>query len=195
MNFFAGAGFVAMAAGLLYVFVDQKPADVYDMPVNQAYGLLTSVDFGESSGSVQRTSTGNGSNKVTWHTRGSHVGRSCELALAPFEGNAAQTHVTVTCQGGGAGEGAASGMAHNMHRDGVIERVDATLTGRAYDSARAGSTASRWPSDGVDGSYGTAVATAIEMDREVREMQAASRQARSPEAIHDAQMDAFYAGS
>ncbi|MWV28297.1 hypothetical protein [Aurantiacibacter rhizosphaerae] len=194
MNILAGAGFAAVAAGLLYVFVDQKPADVYDMPVDQAYGLLTSVDFGESKGDVMRTSTGNGSNKVTWRTRGSHVGRACDLALAPFEGDAARTHVTVTCQGGGAGEGAAAGMAHNMHRDNVIERLDARLTGRAFDSARVGSTASRWPSDGVDGSYGTAVSKAIEMDREVREMQAESRKPRSAEEIQDAQMDAFYAG-
>jgi hypothetical protein len=62
-------------------------------------------------------------------------------------------------------------MVHNMARNQNIERIDAALTGREYDKDRAGSTSSRWPGDGVDGSYATAVKKAHEMDAEVRKMQ------------------------
>ena len=199
MKWFVGIVLLAATAGLLFVLVERKPADVYDLPVDRTYELLVNVDFGELSEGqraveLQRTSVGNGFDSVTWRTRASHVSRSCDLKLAPFDGDAARTHITVTCNGGGAGEGAAAGMAHNIYRDSVIERIDATLTGRPFDSARAVSTSSRWPSDGVDGSYGTAVATALEMDREVREMQAEASRPRSPEEIHAEKMDAFYAG-
>lgn len=194
MNMFTGAGLAALAACLLYIFVDQKPADVYDLPVDRTYALLTNVDFGEASDRVTRTSVGNGSDKVTWRTRGSHVSRSCMLDLAPFEGDAARTHITVTCDGGAAGDGAASGITHNLHRNNVIERVDATLTGRPFDQDMAGATSSRWPSDGVEGGYANAVGRATEMDREVREVQAEASRQPSAQEIRDVQMDAFYAG-
>ena len=181
MNWLAGTGFIGLAAGLLYIFVDQKPADVYDMPVQNAYALLVNPDFGDLSDgakalNTQRSAVGNGRDKVTWRTSGSHSRRECALQLAPFEGDASRTHITVTCQGGGAGEGAAAGMAHNMHRNRVIERVDATLTGRPFDPQRVGSTASRWPGDGVDGSYAGAVNSAMQMDMEMKKMEAEASQ-------------------
>jgi hypothetical protein len=176
MKLLAVGGFAAVGAVLLYMFVEQKPADVYDMPVNQAYGLLADVKYeplseGAIAAEIERTTVGNGSDKVTWATRGSHVGRSCDLLLAPFEGDANRTHVTVKCAGGGAGEGAAAGIAHNMHRNRVIERVDATLTGRPFDGNRVGATSSRWPDDGVDGSLGKAMGDALEMERDMHQLQ------------------------
>jgi hypothetical protein len=199
MKLLAIGGFGALAAGLLYVFVDQKPADVYDMPVSQAYSLLANVKYDPltdsgAAGGIRRTTSGNGSDKVTWTTTGSHVNRSCELKLAPFEGDAERTHVTVKCAGGGAGEGAAAGMAHNLHRNNIIERVDATLTGRPYDQQRAGSTASRWPGDGVDGSLGKAMGDALEMDRQMKEMKAELEQEAAIDEFNSDSGSADYAG-
>lgn len=199
MNLWVGSGLIVTTAALLYIFVEQKPADVYDMPPAQAYSLLANVTYeplneGARAAGIERATKGNGSDKVTWITQGSHVYRECTLQLGPFEDDAARTKVTVQCGGGGAGEGAAAGMAHNLHRNNVIERIDATLTGRPYDLGRAGATASRWPGDGVDGSFRTAAKTAIEMDREVREMQASSSQAQTRSAVDsDTAMEAFYA--
>ena len=179
MKLLAVGGFAALAAGLLYVFVEQKPGDVYDMPVAEAYGRLSTVTLTEDGkgpyGRLATNVAGNGSNQVTWSGSGAHASRRCALALKPFEGDAERTHVTVDCKGGGSpSDGAASGMAHNMHRNKVIELVDATLTGRAYDAAKVASTSSRWPGDGVDGSLGTAMRQSLEMDRDRAAMQADS---------------------
>jgi hypothetical protein len=198
MNIWAGTGFVALAGGLIYYFVDQKPADVYDMPVGQAYSLLYNVKYeplteGQVAAEIERSTSGNGTDTVTWETRGSHTRRSCDLKLVPFEGDAERTHVTVTCAGGGAGEGAAAGIVHNMHRNGVIERVDATLTGRPFNSQQIGETSSRWPSDGVDGSLGGAINEAVEMDRDMRKMQREFTEMER-EAIEQAELDAFNSG-
>ncbi|MEL6877093.1 MAG: hypothetical protein AAGL68_03225, partial [Pseudomonadota bacterium] len=112
---------------------------------------------------------------IVWSNRGAHSSRTCEIKLSPFEDDAAQTHVAIDCKGGSMADGAAAGMTHRLHRESQIERIDSTLTGRPFDRTRAGSTSARWPGDGVDGSYGTAVKTAIKMDHEMREMQAQSR--------------------
>lgn len=176
MKLLFGGVLVAVTAGLLYVFVDQKPADVFDMPVNAAYAKLQQVDFGPLSEGQKVLHTvnkvsGNGSNQLTWTQTGDMARFSCKIDLAPLPENAARTHVQVTCEGGGAGDGAAAGMVHNMHRNSVIERIDATLTDRAYDPARIGSTASRWPGDGVDGSLATAQKEALTMSQDFARME------------------------
>ena len=180
MRLLAVGGFLAAAAGAVYFFGGQQPGDVYNMPVSEAYAKLTSVNFGqlgegEKVLNTVKTATGNGKNKVVWAQQGDMAAFSCDLALAPLPDDAAKTHVTVTCEGGGAGDGAAAGMVHNMHRNAVIERVDATLTDRPFDRAKVGTTASRWPGDGVDGSLGTAMGGALKMDadmhRELRQME------------------------
>nr|WP_137678142.1 hypothetical protein [Parerythrobacter lutipelagi] len=177
MNIFAGTGLVAVAGGLLYVFAQPSAPDVYNMPVGTAYTQLANVDFGEltdgqKAAKIQYSARGNGKDKVFWTTRGSHVRVECELSLQPAPEAADSTHVTVTCNGGSASDGAASGIAHNMHRNTVIERLDAALTGRPFDRERAGQTAYRWPGDGVEGGYANAVGKAIEMDHEMRQQKA-----------------------
>ena len=198
MKVFAFGGFAALAGVLLFVFVEQKPADVYDMPVKDAYLKLSRVDFGEltrgqKAAGIEYSVSGNGKNTVYWTTQGSHVRQKCDLMLAPLPDDAGKTHVTVHCAGGSASAGAAAGMLHNSMRNTVIERVDATLTGRPFDKSRAGETASRWPGDGVDGSYGTAVNTALKMDAEVRKMQRDSQE-YAAERAEQAKWDAFNEG-
>ncbi len=196
MNLLPLAGFGAVGAVLLYVFVDQKPADVYEMPVSNAYGLLSTATLTEDGkgpyGRLDTSVAGNGSNQIYWSGSGAHASRKCTLQLQPFEGDAARTHVTVDCKGGSMSDGAAAGMAHNMHRNQVIELVDATLTGRAYDPSNVGEIASRWPGDGVDGSLGTAMGNAIEMDREMRSMQAEAEGIERERAA-EAATDDYYA--
>jgi hypothetical protein len=168
--------FVGGTAAALYFFVSPRPADVYPMPMSEAYTKLVHVDFGEMGEGEKaldttKTAKGNGKNKVTWIRKGDMSYQECKLDLAPLPEDAAQTHVTVTCEGGGVGDGAAAGMVHNLMRDMVIERVDATLTNRPYDKQRASATASLWPGDGVDGSLATAQAEALKMDSEMHKLQ------------------------
>lgn len=182
MNLAGGIFFVGLAGGAIYFFASPRPADVYAMPVDLAYAKLVDVDFGPlSEGEVAldtvKTASGNGRDKVTWVHKGDMAYYKCNLALAPLPDDTAQTHVTVTCDGGGAGNGAAAGMAHNLFRSRIIERVDATLTDRPFDKDRAGATASRWPGDGVDGSLGTASTEALKMNAEMRRMQRESSEA------------------
>ncbi len=198
MKLLVGGGFVAVAAVLLYVFVEQKPADVFDMPVKDAYAKLTQVDFGPLSegqkvlNTVNRIS-GNGQNRVTWTQQGDMARFECAIDLAPLPDDAAKTHVKVTCEGGGAGDGAAAGMVHNMHRNGVIERIDATLTGRPFDRAKIGSTASRWPGDGVDGSLATAQKEALQMSHDMAKMEREMKAQAASDAFNGGSAD-DYAG-
>ncbi len=176
MNIFAIGGLGTLTAGLLYVFVDQTPAQVYDQSVPQVYQALTATDLGASTApewsSLQTKVSGNGTDTIFWTTQTSHSGRQCRINLAPFEGDDSKTHISINCKGGGAGDGAAAGMAHNMARDRMIERIDSLLTDREFDAARAGATAARWPGDGVDGSMGTAMKKSLEMNSEMNKMAA-----------------------
>jgi hypothetical protein len=175
MNMFAGVGLLGVTGVLLYVFVEQKPADVYDMPMKDVYAQLIKTDLGEATAEpwmgLTTSRTGNGRDSLTWKRSTSHFGQTCNIKLTPVEGDAERTHVAIKCNTGSAPAGAAIGMVHNMARNQNIERIDAALTGREYDKDRAGSTSSRWPGDGVDGSYATAVKKAHEMDAEMRKMQ------------------------
>ena len=189
---------VALAAVVLYFFVRQQPADVYSMPVAEAYQKLSAIQFepmseGQKVLHTERSITGDGPGKLIWSEHGDMAALQCELKLAPLPKDAKQTHITVTCEGGGAGDGAAAGIVHNMQRSRVIEHIDAALTGRPFDPKKAGATASRWPGDGVDGSLATAAGKAIQMDAEAHKMQqeaeAAQEQARA-----QAQTSAFQPG-
>ncbi|MEL6877804.1 MAG: hypothetical protein AAGL68_06870, partial [Pseudomonadota bacterium] len=76
MNWVAGSALVAVGAGLFWMFVEQAPADVYDMPVNQAYALLKDADLDAGyvklkTGGSERTSTtsGFGGDRAVWWPR------------------------------------------------------------------------------------------------------------------------------
>ena len=169
-------GAVIVAALALFFFVKQQPGDVYSMPVAEAYEKLATIKFeplseGQKALNTERSITGNGPGKLIWSEHGDMAALLCDLALAPLPKDAGKTHITVTCKGGGAGDGAAAGMVHNMQRSRVIEHIDAALTGRQFDPKRAAATASRWPGDGVDGSLATATNKAIQMDADMHKMQ------------------------
>ncbi len=145
--------------------------DEYDISRKQAYDKLMTATI-ESSGNgpffrLETTIDGNGGTEVVYDASGSMAHHACTMALSEVAPE--RTKVAVTCQGGGAGDGAAAGMVHNMMRNRVIELVDATLDGRPFDPELAeGSTAYRWPGDGVDGSIATAAKDALKMEADMK---------------------------
>ena len=173
----AGVALLVTAAGAALVFNKPQPADVFDMPVKTVYNKLTHVDFGplgEAGKALHtvRTASGNGYNVVAWDQQGDFAAFSCKMHLTPLPDDAQKTKIAVDCEGGSAAAGAAEGMLHALVRNDYIERVDATLKGRPYNKELAqGATASRWPGDGVDGSIGTAVNKAIEMQADTAKLQ------------------------
>ncbi len=192
------SGFVLISLGLLgaYLFAFPRPADVYALTVAETYDRLAKAELmpgGKSFyGTMQFSTLGNRRDTITWQGQSSHAMRSCKLQLAPWEKDADKTRVTVTCKGGGVSDGAAAGMAHNLFRNAVIERIDSTLDGRAYDKSLAmGSTASGWPGDGVDGSLGTATKNAITMARDVAAMQKEADEAERRRK-EQAEWDSYY---
>jgi hypothetical protein len=127
-------------------------ADVYQMPLATVYDKLTHANVsGGDHGIFHQgvpTITGNGTDQVTW------MGRSttCTLKLSALDANS--TKVAASC---GKSDSSADGAdvlswSSGQLRNRVIEAVDATLTGRAYDPDRAeeGQTAANWPADTVD---------------------------------------------
>jgi hypothetical protein len=176
MKVLAVGGFIVAAGAAVYFFGGgNRPVDVYDMPVQAAYEKLMHPQFpafseGEVALNTKRKVSGNGSNVVTWSTVGDMARFECEMGLAPWADDPTETKVTVTCDGGAAGAGAAAGMLHNMRRRGTIEMLDATLRDRIYDGKHATGVAARWPGDGVDGSLGTAVGEAMKMDADMRKL-------------------------
>lgn len=188
MNTGFGVGAVLLVGtGAAFFMVKPTPADVYDMPVNAAYAKLARADFSGHNGDAIHSS-GNGQNAVTWEQHGSFAAFSCNIHLDPLPDNAAKTKVAVNCDGGSAASGASEGMLHAMIRNEYIERVDATLNGRAFSKELAqGATASRWPGDGVDGSIGTAVGKAVQMQADVaREQNRVSQEVSEARAEHEA---------
>lgn len=172
----------ALVGGSVLLSACSKP-DVYALSLSEAYKRLDAAQI-EPSGSgvfgrLETTVSGNSADEITWSAGGSMSGHACTMQLKKVDDS--HTHVTVDCKGGSASSGAAAGMEHALIRNRVIEMVDATLTGRTFDPARAGGiTAARWPGDGVDGSYAGAVSAAIKMDsdmrKERREYEAAVRE-------------------
>ena len=159
--------------------------DEYPLSRKQAYDKLLSARIASSGDGpffrLRTTITGNVGSEVTYDALGDMAHRICHMHLTELEPQL--TKVKVTCEGGGAGEGAAAGMAHNMIRNRVIELVDATLKDRPFNPELAGgATASRWPSDGVDGSFAGAAGKALkqdaEMHRDIAEAEQAANEAQ-----------------
>lgn len=179
------ARIIAVAALAATVSACAAP-DEYPMSRQHAYEKLVAAKIVPGgNGPFFRLETdirGNGLSEVTYDASGSMARHVCTMRLAALAED--RTKVAVTCEGGGAGDGAAGGMVHNMIRNRVIELVDATLKGRPFDPELAGgSTAYRWPDDGVDGSFVGAAAQAVKMDadmrRDIAEMENEAREARA----------------
>jgi hypothetical protein len=156
MNLAVLVGAVGVVGTGIYLYTSRTPADVYPMPVNAAYARLVDVDFGPmSEGEValdtKKTASGNDKDVVTWVHHGDMAHYECTMWLRPLPDDTAKTHVAVSCDGGGAGDGAAAGMAKNLYRSGIVKRVDATLRGIPYVKGELGSmSVPGWPDEGVD---------------------------------------------
>lgn len=170
----------ALMAAMMLAGCSLGAADVFDMPVADASAKLAAVSYDGQSrifyGSMPIQASRVGSNRVNWISDNGSAHYECAIDLAAPEGEPGQTHVAVSCKGGGAGDGAAAGMAGNMFRNAIIEMVDSTLRDRAFDASLAGSTAARWPADpgAGDTSLKGAIADAARMDRETRDLVEAS---------------------
>ena len=168
-------------------------ANVYPLSQAEAYAKLTAAhppsDGKSAFGTQHLSASGNGESKVYWNASGTFSSTHCEAEITP-EG-ASKSRIMAFCQGGGASDGAAAGMVSGMQRRAMIEHIDATLKGRPFDPLKAqGDTASRWPSDArqPDGSYGTMVAGALKMDRDIHNMERGfakqAKEAQAAEAAH-----------
>lgn len=171
MKLLAGGALVALTGGLFYLLVDQRPADVYPMSVDQAYGALAGIPYEQATGGMysaaKKTSvSANGSNKVVWK----NGAKKCDIILTPWVEDPEMTHVEVDCGGSKITYGP-SQLAHNLYRGAIIEGVDALLTGREFDRQAAnGATASRWPGDGAVGGYNKAVGDALKASDDMAKM-------------------------
>ncbi|MEO7410809.1 MAG: hypothetical protein ABIU10_05755 [Sphingomicrobium sp.] len=160
-----------------YAWMSSGDPNVYPMSQADVYAKLTSAKIpsdGKSAfGRLAYSASGNGDSKVYWNgTGGTFASVHCEAEITP-EG-AAKSRVMAFCNGGSMSDGAAAGMVSGMQRRALIEHIDAALKGRAFDPRLAlGATAARWPTDAKqpDGSYGSAVAGALKMDRDMNKMQ------------------------
>lgn len=160
-------------AGLLVSGCDLK-GNIYAVTPQQAYDKLVAAQITPSQTSpfimLNTSVDGDGSSTVRWHAGGTFAAVECEANLAP-EGTD-KTRVTTHC-GGTAGDGASNGMALGMMRNRLIEHIDATLEGRAFDPNLAmGATAGTWPDDPrqADASLATAAGDALKMDQDMHQM-------------------------
>lgn len=168
--------FLVPLAGLFATGCDLK-GNVYSMTPQQAYDKLVAAQITPSQTSpfimLETSVDGDGSSTVRWHAGGTFAAVECEANLAP-EGTD-KTQVTTHC-GGTAGDGASNGMALGMMRNRLIEHIDATLEGRAFDPNLAmGATAGTWPEDPrqADASLATATTDALKMEQEIGNAEAA----------------------
>ena len=160
-----------------YAWMSSGDPNVYPMAQADVYAKLTSAkipaDGHSAFGTLSYHASGNGDSKVFWNGSGGTFATShCEAEITP-EG-ASKSRINAFCSGGGAGEGAAAGMVSGMQRRALIEHIDSTLKGRAFDRRMAqGETAARWPSDArqPDGSYGTMVGDALKMEHDIHKME------------------------
>ena len=164
--------YLLLAAAFLgvlgYAWFGRGDANVYAMAPTEVYQVLRSAPVEKGNGAVfgklDTSVSGNGESKIYWN------GGQCEAEITP-EGTD-KSRIMAFCNGGSASDGAAAGMVSGMRRKALIEHIDATLYKRPYDAHLAqGSTASGWPSDArqADGSYGTAVAGALQMERDIKQ--------------------------
>jgi hypothetical protein len=166
--------FKLIAAPLLCLMVagcDLK-GNVYPMAPQQAYDKLVSTPIEPSGkgpfGRLETSVSGDGSSTVTWESNGTFAAVKCEANIVP-EGTD-KSRINAYCGGGSMSDGAASGMAQGLMRKALIEHIDSTLRGRAYNPELAyGATAGLWPDDPrqADGSYATAATEALKMDRDM----------------------------
>jgi hypothetical protein len=183
----------AFAAILAYAWFGRSEANVYAMPPAEAYRKLASshiqADGKTAFGPLDYSTSGNGDSKVYWNGSGGTFASShCEAEITPEGSN--KSRIMAYCNGGSLSDGAAAGMVSGMQRKALIEHIDATLTGRPFDVQNAhGETAARWPSDArqPDGSYGTAVAGALQMERDIHQME---RDMKKDEAEREAKQAA-----
>lgn len=159
-----------------YAWMSAGDPNVYPMSQAEAYAKLTSARIPANNGSILGSHpyavSGDGVSTVNWNASGTSSSTHCEADITA-EG-ASKSRITAFCSGGGASDGAAAGMLSGMQRKALIEHIDSTLKGRAFDARMAnGETAARWPSDArqPDGSYGTMVAGALKMDHDMHQMQ------------------------
>lgn len=162
---------IVPALALLALLAGCAEPDEYPMGRKAAYDKLMTAKIEPSATGpffrLETTIDGNGGSEVTYDASGSMAHHACTMKLTELAAD--KTKVAVICEGGGAGDGAAAGMAHHLIRNRVIELVDATLKDRPFDPQLAeGSTAYRWPNDGVDGSYGTAARNALQMEADMK---------------------------
>lgn len=173
MNLAYGAAFLVLAGTGIYFFAKPAPADEYAVSVNDAYKKLLTVHLtpGEKGvfGGLKTATDGNGRNQVEWSAHGSFAAFDCKIDLAPL--GDARTKVAVSCDGSGGD--AAKGMLITMERDAVIEMIDATLKGRAYDPELArGATAYRWPEDVIHhAGFNEAVRDAVKQGADIADQQ------------------------
>jgi len=144
-------------------------ADEYGLSRKDAYLKLARLEIEPSQQApfymLDQSVHGNGLNKITFGADADSPAFGCLASLTELAPE--KTKVALACHGA-AGDGAGNGMAHNMLRDRLIGLIDATLRDYAYDPSNIGSTASRWPGDGVDGSIGGAMGQALKMDADTR---------------------------
>ncbi len=166
---------VPVVGVLTYAWYSRAEANVYPMTADQAYAKLTTTQIEPSGqgpfGRLDTSVSGDGTSVVRWAATGAHASINCEANITP-EGSS-QSRITAHCGGSSPSSGAASGMLMAMNRKALIEHIDSTLRGRPYDFKLAqGATASQWPDDPrqPDGSFGTAAAQALEMERDTKKM-------------------------
>ena len=167
-------GVAAIAGAGFWMHGAPKEADVYAMPISQAYEKLAALKVEPANrgpfGRLDTTVYGTGGDTVTFDASGAHAQVSCTAKLSQVD--AGTTRVAASCGGSSPSSGAAAGLEATMRRNRFIELVDATLDGRAYDVQLAqGATAARWPEDVIDhGDFGDAVREAHKMSEEMHRM-------------------------
>lgn len=189
MNFAFGAALLLIVGGAgIYILAKPQPADEFPVDMATAYHRLASAELSHGHkgpfGGLSTRISGNGRDSLEWSAGGTFAAFDCKLALTPL--GEARTKVAVSCEGGGGG--AAEGMLTTMTRDAVIEQIDSTLKGRAYDIELAkGATAYRWPEDTVHhAGFRESVGNAIKMQADIADEQAKMEQEhKANEVMHD----------
>jgi hypothetical protein len=166
---------VALLTGGLSLLTACGEGNVYELRTDEAYRKLRDAKVTTESnaifGRLKTNVSGDGAGTIYWRPAESNRGSFCEANIVP-EGETS-SRITAYCGSDSPyGGDAASGMLHNMHRQAVIEHIDAALTDRPFDYSRRGSTAARWPKDPrqADASLGKATSEALKMQRETEQM-------------------------
>jgi hypothetical protein len=176
--------------GLALLTAACGPGNIYSVTPQEAYDKLVAAPVEQSGkgpfGMLDVSAHGDGAGTVRWTISSSYGPPLCEANITP-EG-ADKSKIAAYC--GGGGEGAAAGIEQAMHRNAIIEHIDAALSGRAYDYQLArGSTAASWPNDPrqADSSFAGAAVGALKMEQETRQqIEDMDRQAQDDRDERDA---------